>query len=165
MSGHTWPAPPSAPNSDQHTCHPPFSGSPLMLGPQLWMDKPAPLLGPPGPPALTLAGDSQGHRALLQDQSPIRAAAPMAALHPVPGAMSLVTAELPGSPCPKRICTDQNQGYQREALREGAHGPTSWVQMRQGRGGTEADVGAASCRAVSWRRGSHALLRQPLFPS
>lgn len=81
MSGHTWPAPPSAPDSDQHTCHPPFSGSPLLLGPQLWMDKPAPLLGPLGPPALTLAGDSQGHRALLQDQSPIRAAAPMAALH------------------------------------------------------------------------------------
>lgn len=112
MSGHTWPAPPSAPHSDQHMCHPPFSGSPLLLGPQLWMDKPAPLLGPPGPPALTLAGDSQGHRALLQDQSPIRAAAPMAALHPVPGAMTLVTAELPGSPCPKRVCTDQNQGDQ-----------------------------------------------------
>lgn len=113
MSGHTWPAPPSASHSDQHTCHPPFSGSPLLLGPQLWMDKPTPLLSPPGLPALTLAGDSQGHRALLQDQSPIRAAAPMAALHPVPGAMTLVTAEPPGGPCPKRICTDQNQGDER----------------------------------------------------
>ena len=49
-SGHTRLELPFAPGSGQHRRHPPFSGSLPLLGPRLWMDKPAPFLAPQDPP-------------------------------------------------------------------------------------------------------------------